>query len=79
MSVSDRPFWLSPPYSILFDLISLYRIRPWDVEIAPVLNSFLEEMREKGFIDFSASGTALLSSAIIHRMKSESLLKIEAP
>ncbi|WP_455364445.1 hypothetical protein [[Eubacterium] cellulosolvens] len=79
MNELEKPFWLSPPYVILFDLIRLYKIRPWDVDIAPVLMAFLKEMRGKGVIDFSASGTALLSSAIIHRLKSDSLLKMEAP
>jgi chromatin segregation and condensation protein Rec8/ScpA/Scc1 (kleisin family) len=36
-------------------------------------------MKKQGFIDFSASGTALLSSSMIHRMKSELVLKMEEP
>ncbi len=36
-------------------------------------------MKKKGYIDFSASGTALLSSSILHRMKSELVLKMEEP
>jgi len=36
-------------------------------------------MRGRGFIDFSVSGTALLSSAILLRMKSELILKMEEP
>jgi chromatin segregation and condensation protein Rec8/ScpA/Scc1 (kleisin family) len=36
-------------------------------------------MRERGHVDFSISGTALLSSSIIHRMKSELVLKMEDP
>jgi chromatin segregation and condensation protein Rec8/ScpA/Scc1 (kleisin family) len=43
------------------------------------LNTFLAEMKKKGYIDFSASGTALLSSSILHRMKSELVLKMEEP
>jgi segregation and condensation protein A len=39
----------------------------------------MKEMRGRGFIDFSVSGTALLSSAILLRMKSELLLKMEEP
>lgn len=37
------------------------------------------EMRGRGYIDFSVSGTALLTSAILLRMKSELLLKMEEP
>ncbi len=79
MEVFEKPFWLRPPYVILFDLLKLHRIRPWDVNVAFLLNSFLMEMRNHEYIDFTASGTALLSSAIIHRMKSEVVLKMEEP
>jgi segregation and condensation protein A len=49
------------------------------VDIAFLLNSFLAEMKNSGYVDFSASGTALLSSSIVHRMKSELVLKMEEP
>jgi segregation and condensation protein A len=75
----SKPFWLRPPYLILFDLLRLHRVKPWDVDITFLLNSFLAEMKTKGYIDFSASGTALLSSSIVHRMKSELVLKMEEP
>ena len=79
MDITEKPFWLRPPYVILFDLLRLHRIKPWDVNITYLLNAFLAEMKKRGFIDFSASGTALLSSAMIHRMKSELVLKMEEP
>jgi segregation and condensation protein A len=75
----SKPFWLRPPYLILFDLLRLHRIKPWDVDITALLNSFLGEMKKNGYIDFSASGTALLSSSVVHRMKSEIVLKMEEP
>jgi segregation and condensation protein A len=79
VDITEKPFWLRPPYVILFDLLRLHRIKPWDVNITYLLNAFLAEMKKQGFIDFSASGTALLSSAMIHRMKSELVLKMEEP
>ena len=60
-------------------MLRLHRVKPWDVDIAFLLNSFLAEMKNHGYIDFSASGTALLSSSIVHRMKSELVLKMEEP
>jgi segregation and condensation protein A len=54
-------------------------VKPWDVDIALLLNNFLAEMKNNGYVDFSASGTALLSSSIVHRMKSELVLKMEEP
>jgi segregation and condensation protein A len=79
VDITEKPFWLRAPYVILFDLLRLHRIKPWDVNITYLLNAFLAEMKKAGFIDFSASGTALLSSAMIHRMKSELVLKMEEP
>lgn len=79
MDITEKPFWLRAPYVVLFDLLRLHRIKPWDVNITYLLNSFLAEMKKQGFIDFSASGTALLSSSMIHRMKSELVLKMEEP
>ena len=75
----EKPFWLNPPYIILFDLLRLHKLKPWSIKVANILDSFLREIREKGYFDFSASGTALLSSSMIHRMKSELLLKMEEP
>jgi len=79
VDLTEKPFWLRPPYMILFDLLRLHRIKPWDVNITYLLNAFLAEMKKQGFIDFSASGTALLSCSMIHRMKSELVLKMEEP
>ena len=79
MTELDKPFWLRPPYAILFDLLRVHRLKPWDVDLNNILNSFLAQMNERGYIDFPASGIALLSSSIIHRLKSEAVLKMEEP
>jgi segregation and condensation protein A len=78
-ALSEKPFWLRPPWIVLFDLIKLRRLRPWDVNLAHILNSFILEMKRQGYIDFTASGVALLSSATIYRMKSELILKLQEP
>jgi segregation and condensation protein A len=54
-------------------------VKPWDINLTELLTGLMKEMRGRGFIDFSISGTALLSSAILLRMKSELLLKLEEP
>ena len=74
-----KPVWLRPPWIVLFDLIKLRDVRPWDVNLVFLLNSLLEEMRTQGFIDFKASGIALLSSATIFRMQSELILELQEP
>ena len=75
----EEQFWLKQPYAVLFDLLHLHRVKPWDVNLAGLLGSLMGEMKTRGFIDFSVSGTALLSSAVLLRMKSELVLKMEEP
>ncbi len=76
---SEEQFWLRQPYAVLFDLLHLHRVKPWDVNLASLLGELMGEMKSRGFIDFSVSGTALLSSAVLLRMKSELVLKMEEP
>ena len=79
MTETTEQYWLKPPYAVLFDLLHLHRVKPWDVNLASILSELLSEMKGRGFIDFSVSGTALLSSAVLLRMKSELVLKMEEP
>ncbi|MBS7609805.1 hypothetical protein KEJ19_04445 [Candidatus Bathyarchaeota archaeon] len=79
----DKPFWLREPWSILFDLEGLEKKEKerevWSIDIRGLLESFLEELRRLSSINFSIPGMALLSSAIIHRIKSELVLRLEEP
>ncbi len=74
-----RPFYLYPPWNILFEFHKLEKLTPWNVNIAYLLTSFLEQMNKSGQVDFRASGVALDSSALIYLMKSRLLLKLEEP
>ena len=75
----ERPWYLRPPLSVLFDFNRLGRLRPWEVDVAFLLSLFLDEMEKRREVDFRASGVALDSSASIHLMKSRLLLKLEEP
>ncbi|MEM2321112.1 MAG: hypothetical protein QXS79_04435 [Candidatus Bathyarchaeia archaeon] len=77
MSEITRPFYLRPPWDILFDPQRLQKVDPWSVNIAFLLLSFLEEMERRATVDFRASGVALDSSALIYLLKSNLLLKFE--
>jgi len=68
-----------PPWNILFELHKLGNLRPWEINIAFLLSTFLEEMEKRGEVDFRASGVALDSSSTIFLMKSRLLLKLEEP
>jgi chromatin segregation and condensation protein Rec8/ScpA/Scc1 (kleisin family) len=74
-----KPFYFNPPWNILFELNRLRNLKPWDINIAFLLNSFLEEMEKRGQVDFRASGVAVDSSSTIYLMKSKLLLKLEEP
>jgi chromatin segregation and condensation protein Rec8/ScpA/Scc1 (kleisin family) len=74
-----RPFYLRPPWNILFELSKLEKLMPWNISIAYLLASFLSEMERTGKVDFRASGMALDSSALIYLMKSKLLLALQEP
>lgn len=78
-AMMKRPFYLHPPWNILFEFSKLEKLVPWNVNIAYLLTSFLEQMNKTGQVDFRASGVALDSSALIYLMKSKLLLKLEEP
>jgi chromatin segregation and condensation protein Rec8/ScpA/Scc1 (kleisin family) len=74
-----RPFYLRPPWNILFEINKLEKLTPWNVNISYLLRSFLSEMERTGKVDFRASGVALDSSALIYLMKSKLLLTLQEP
>jgi chromatin segregation and condensation protein Rec8/ScpA/Scc1 (kleisin family) len=78
-TMMKRPFYLRPPWNILFEINKLEKLTPWNVNIAYLLNSFLSEMEKAGKVDFRASGVALDSSALIYLMKSKLLLTLQEP
>jgi len=78
-STDKKPFFYTPPWNILFELNKLANLRPWEINIAFLLSTFLEEMEKRGEVDFRASGVALDSSSAIYLMKSKLLLKLEEP
>jgi len=79
MKTIDKPFYLQPPWKILFEPHKIDKIYPWEIKISFLLSSFLEEMEKRSEIDFRASGIALDSSAILYLMKAKLLLKLEEP
>jgi segregation and condensation protein A len=74
-----KPFYLRPPWNILFEISKLEKLTPWNINIAYLLRSFLTEMERTDRVDFRASGVALDSSALIYLMKSKLLLTLQEP
>jgi chromatin segregation and condensation protein Rec8/ScpA/Scc1 (kleisin family) len=79
VSAIKKPFYLRPPWNILFEFHKLEKLSPWNINIAYLLTTFLEEMEKTGQVDFRASGVALDSSAFIYLMKSKLLLRLQEP
>jgi chromatin segregation and condensation protein Rec8/ScpA/Scc1 (kleisin family) len=74
----EKPFYLRPPWEILFAESKLKRVSPWKIDLAFLLTTLLEEMYRVG-IDFRAAGIAINTSALIYLKKAELLLKMEEP
>ena len=74
----EKPFYLRPPWEILFKETKLEKISPWSIDLVYLLTTLLEEMSRVG-IDFRAAGTAINSSVLIYLKKAELLLKMEEP
>ncbi|MFB0560115.1 MAG: hypothetical protein ACETWM_02600 [Candidatus Lokiarchaeia archaeon] len=71
----EDPFWIHPPWSLLVDTTQTAE-DPWEVNVSRILVGFLEKMRERELVNYQVSGKALLTASIIHRIKSELLLKL---
>lgn len=74
----EKPFYLRPPWEILFREAKLDKISPWSIDLVYLLTTLLEEMSRVG-MDFRAAGTAINSSVLIYLRKADLLLKMEEP
>jgi len=63
-----KPFYLLPPWNILFEIHKLEKVKPWHVNISFLLASFLDEMQKHGEIDFRASGVTPYFSSVTLRV-----------
>ena len=71
--------WDNPEWRVLFDVTRLESGTPWQVKLAEIIESLMKELKNIGMIDFHSCGVAAYSAAIIHRMKTERLLKFDIP
>lgn len=75
---AEKPYYLRPPWDVLFKITKLENVNPWSIDLAYLLMSLLEEMYKAG-IDFRLAGTAVYSSGLLYLKKAELLLKLEEP
>jgi len=77
MSDEERsPFWATPPYILLTDVLQLDKIEPWNVDVGKLVGAFLREMKRIGEIDFRISGNALYSASVIFMKKTRELVEL---
>ncbi|TFG12555.1 hypothetical protein EU537_09030 [Candidatus Thorarchaeota archaeon] len=71
-----NPFWASPPYILLTDVLQLEKVEPWNVDVGKLVSGFLDEMKRLGDIDFRISGSALYSASVIFMKKTRDLVEL---
>lgn len=71
--------WIRTPWRILFEVTRLDRLKPWQINLAEMVKSLVNELRRRASVDFPSLGVALLTSSTIHRVKTETILKFDAP
>jgi segregation and condensation protein A len=76
MMDDDSPFWATPPYILLTDVLQLDKVDPWNVDVGKLVGSFLDEMKRLGDIDFRISGNALYSASVIFMRKTRELVEL---
>ncbi|MFW9833342.1 MAG: hypothetical protein ACFFEK_05055 [Candidatus Thorarchaeota archaeon] len=76
MMDDDSPFWATPPYILLTDVLQLDKVDPWNVDVGKLVVGFLDEMKRLGDIDFRISGNALYSASVIFMRKTRELVEL---
>ncbi|MHA2358840.1 MAG: hypothetical protein ACXAB5_01080 [Candidatus Thorarchaeota archaeon] len=76
MMDDDSPFWATPPYILLTDVLQLDKVEPWNVDVGKLVVGFLDEMKRLGDIDFRISGNALYSASVIFMRKTRELVQL---
>jgi chromatin segregation and condensation protein Rec8/ScpA/Scc1 (kleisin family) len=79
MSEKTITIWNDPRWKILFDVTRIEKVKPWEINLVKIIRALIEELRKLEIIDLNPCGIALYSAATIHRMKTEKLLRLDAP
>jgi segregation and condensation protein A len=78
MSTSDAKKRIAePPLNMLFNLSLIAKKDVWDIDITMLLQMLLNIINSTGKKDLRVCGIAVLSSSLIHRLKVESIFRLE--
>ncbi len=76
MKDTNDPFWATPPYILLTDILQLDKVEPWNVDVGKLVRQFLQEMKNLGDVNFRVSGNALYSASVIFMKKTRDLVDL---
>jgi segregation and condensation protein A len=71
------PSLARPPLNLLLNPETVRAHRPWEIELTTLLELFLRAMAQSGRLDLRVCASAALTSALIYRLKVESLFLLE--
>jgi segregation and condensation protein A len=66
-----------PPINVLFNPIDISKKDVWTIDIIQILETLIKLLNQTGKKDYRVAGIAALSSAMIHRMKVESIFALQ--
>jgi segregation and condensation protein A len=66
-----------PPINVLFNPIDVSKKDVWTIDIIRILEMLVKLLNQTGKKDYRVAGIAALSSAMIHRMKVESIFALQ--
>ncbi|MBI3638772.1 MAG: chromosome segregation protein ScpA [Thaumarchaeota archaeon] len=66
-----------PPINVLFNPIDISKKDVWTIDIIQILETLVKLLNQTGKKDYRVAGIAALSSAMIHRMKVESIFALQ--
>jgi segregation and condensation protein A len=66
-----------PPINVLFNPVDISKKDVWTIDIIQILETLVKLLNQTGKKDYRVAGIAALSSAMIHRMKVESIFALQ--
>lgn len=77
MSQEDTSGISQPPINVLFNPIDVSKKDVWTIDVIRILEMLIKLLNQTGKKDYRVAGIAALSSAMIHRMKVESIFALQ--
>lgn len=78
ISGNERKKLSEPPIDILFNPSLILKRDAWDIDVASMLRMLLDILERIHYKDLRICGIAALSSSMIHRIKVESIFKLQS-